>query len=260
VSTLGTVLLTGAAGAIGSHLRAPLRAAARELRISDARPLEAQAGNEVVVPADLADEAAVLAAADGADAVVHLGGIPSEGSFGELLGPNFVGTRNVFEAARRGGARRVVYASSNHATGMYASGHPLRGTEPVRPDSLYGVSKAFGEALGRMYADKFGLEVVCLRIGTFAERPQVARELSTWLSPADMTRLALAALTAGDVEFTVVYGVSANRRSWWDPEPGHAIGYQPQDDAEAFAAELDGDPGPLQGGEFTDPDVHPWST
>jgi uronate dehydrogenase len=257
---LGTVLLTGAAGAIGSHLRAPLREAARELRISDIAPLEAEAANEVVHVADLADEAAIARAADGADAVVHLGGIPTERGFDELLGPNIVGTRNVLEGARRGGAGRVVFASSNHATGMYASGHPLAGTEPVRPDSLYGVTKAFGEALGRMYVDKFGLEVVCLRIGSFQPRPLIARELSTWLSPADMTRLALAALTATDVGFEIVYGVSASRRSWWSPEPGLRIGYEPQDDAEAFAAELEGDPGPLQGGEFTRPDMHPWAS
>jgi uronate dehydrogenase len=247
---LGIVLLTGAAGGIGSHLRAPLRERAAELRITDIAPLEAEADNERVIVADLADEAAILAAAEGADAIVHLGGIPSEREFGEILGPNIVGTRNVLEAARRGGARRVVYASSNHVTGMYASGHPLDGTDPVRPDSNYGVSKAFGEALARKYVDKFGLEVVCLRIGSFQPRPRMARELSTWLSPADMTRLTLAALTAPDVGFEVVYGVSANRRSWWSPEPGLRIGYEPQDDAEAYASELEGDPGPLQGGEF----------
>jgi uronate dehydrogenase len=247
---LGTVLLTGAAGGIGSHLRAPLRERAAELRITDVVPLEAQADNERAIVADLADEAAIVAAADGADAIVHLGGIPSERGFGEILGPNIVGTRNVLEAARRGGARRVVYASSNHVTGMYASGHPLDGTDPVRPDSNYGASKAFGEALARMYVDKFGLEVVCLRIGSFQPRPRMARELSTWLSPADMTRLTLAALQAPDVGFEVVYGVSANRRSWWSPEPGLRIGYEPQDDAEAYAADFDGDPGPLQGGEF----------
>jgi uronate dehydrogenase len=257
---LGTVLLTGAAGGIGSHLRAPLREQASELRITDIAPLEALAPNEVAIVADLADEAAIGAAADGADAVVHLGGIPSERAFADILGPNVIGTRNVFEAARRGGARRIVYASSNHVTGMYASGHPLDGTDPVRPDSLYGVSKAFGEALGRMYVDKFGLEVVCLRIGSFQPRPRMARELSTWLSPADMTRLTLAALTHPDVGFEIVYGVSANRRSWWSPEPGLRIGYEPQDDAEAFAAELEGDPGALQGGDFTAPDLHPWSS
>lgn len=251
--------MTGAAGHIGSHLRAPLREAAAELRASDVRPLEPQAANEVVVEAELTDFDAVARAAAGADAVVHLGGTPSERPFGELLGPNFAGTQHVFEAARRAGARRVVYASSNHATGMYASGHPLRGTEPVRPDSLYGVSKVFGEALGRLYVDKFGLEVVCLRIGSFAPRPRVARELSTWLSAADCTRLVLAALTAPDVGFAVVYGVSANRRSWWDPQPGLEIGYAPQDDAEAFASELEGDPGPLQGGEFTEPDAGGWA-
>src|SRR4051812_40705151 len=247
---LGTVLLTGAAGSIGSHLRAPLRERAAELRITDIAPLEAEAGKERAIVADLTDEAAILAAAAGADAIVHLGGIPSDRPFGEILGPNIVGTRNVLEAARRGGAKRVVFASSNHVTGMYASGHPLDGTDPVRPDSNYGVSKAFGEALAPMYSDKYGLEEVCLPIGPFQPRRRIARELSTGLSPADMPRLTLAALQAPDVGFEVVYGVSANRRSWWSPEPGLRIGYEPQDDAEAFAAELEGDPGPLQGGEF----------
>jgi uronate dehydrogenase len=248
--SLGTVLLTGAAGGIGSHLRGPLREAAAELRLTDIAPLEAEAANETVHIADLTDREAIRQAADGADAVVHLGGIPSEREFEEILAANIVGTHTVFEAARQGGARRIVYASSNHATGMYASGHPLDGTDPVRPDSYYGVSKAFGEALGRMYADKHGLEVVCLRIGSFQPRPREARELSTWLSPDDMTRLVMAALTHPDVGFEIVYGVSANRRSWWSPEPGLRIGYEPQDDAEAWAAELEGDPGPLQGGEF----------
>src|SRR5690242_6392066 len=129
--SLGTVLLTGAAGGIGSHLRAPLREAAAELRLTDVRPLEAEADNEAVFIADLADREAIRHAADGIDAVVHLGGIPSEREFDDLLGPNFIGTRTVFEAARLGGARRIVFASSNHATGMYASGHPLDGTDPV---------------------------------------------------------------------------------------------------------------------------------
>ena len=202
-----------------------------------------------MIVADLTDEAAILAAADGADAIVHLGGIPSEREFDEILGPNIVGTRNVLEAAHRGGATRVVFASSNHVTGMYASGHPLDGTDPVRPDSNYGVSKAFGEALARMYSDKYGLEVVCLRIGSFQPRPRIARELSTWLSPADMTRLTLAALQAPDVAFEVVYGVSANRRSWWSPEPGLRIGYKPGRRG-GLRGQAEGDPGPLQGGEF----------
>jgi uronate dehydrogenase len=250
------VLLTGAAGGIGSSLRGPLRAAAGELVLSDVAPLEAEAPNELVRPADLTDFAAVLAAAEGADAIVHLGGVPEEAPFETLAGPNLHGTYHVFEAARRVGAERVVFASSAHATGFYPVGHRLVGTEPVRPDSLYGVTKAYGEALGRLYHDKFGLRVACLRIGAFGERPGDAVALSAWLSPADCARLVLACLTSPELRFAIVYGVSANQRSWWAAAPGARLGYSPRDDAEAYAAELTGEVEGPQGGAFATPERH----
>jgi len=250
------VLLTGAAGGIGSALRAPLREAADELVLSDVAPLDAEAPNEVVRPADLADLDAVLAAAEGADAIVHLGALPAEAPFDELAGPNLHGTYHVSEAARLVGAKRVVFASSGHATGFYPVDHRLVGTEPVRPDSLYGVTKAFGEALGRLYHDKFGLRVACLRIGSFAERPRDAGELSSWLSPADCARLVLACLTSPELRFSIVYGVSANQRSYWAAAPGRRLGYEPHDDAEAFAAEFPGDVEGPQGGLFAARDRH----
>jgi uronate dehydrogenase len=253
---LGRVLLTGAAGRIGSHLRAPLREAVEELRLSDIAPLEAQAPNESVHPADLADFDAVRAAAEGADAIVHLGGVPTEAPFEELAPANLHGTFHVFEAARLAGVERVVFASSNHATGFYPPEHRLIGTEPVRPDSLYGVTKAYGEALGRLYHDKFGIRVACLRIGSFQERPREPRMLSTWLSVPDTARLVLACLRSPDLRYQVVYGVSANRRSWWAAAPGRRLGYEPADDAEAFAAELPGDVEGPQGGEFAARDLH----
>jgi uronate dehydrogenase len=250
------VLLTGAAGGIGSRLRAPLREAVDELRLSDIAPLEAEADNETVHPADLADFAAVRAAADGVDAVVHLGGVPEEAPFEELAPANLVGCYHAYEAARLGGAERFVFASSNHATGFYPAEHRLVGNEPVRPDSLYGVSKVYGEALGRLYHDKFGMRVACLRIGSFQERPRDPRMLATWLSVPDAARLVLACLTSPELQFQVLYGVSANTRSWWAAAPGRRLGYEPQDDAEAFAEELPGEVEGPQGGEFAARERH----
>jgi uronate dehydrogenase len=254
--TLGPILLTGAAGGIGSRLRAPLRDATSELRLSDVAPLEAEADNETVWPADLTDLDALRAAADGVEAVVHLGGIPEEAPFAEIAAANLTGCFNAYEAARLGGAQRFVFASSNHATGYYDSGHRLVGTEPVRPDTLYGVSKVYGEALGRLYHDKFGLRVACLRIGSFQERPLDPRMLATWLSVADAARLVLACLTSPRLEFEILYGVSANTRSWWAAAPGRRLGYEPQDDAEAFAPELPGAVEGPQGGPFASPERH----
>lgn len=248
------VLLTGAAGAIGSCLRDGLRPHVDELVCTDIRELDPPAG-ERFVAADLADRDAVVALAHGVDAIVHLGAVPTEAPFDELVGPNLIGTFNVFEAARTTGVRRVVFASSNHATGFYPVEQTLRGDEPPRPDTLYGVTKAYGEALGRLYADKAGLEVVCVRIGTFAERPRTARHLATWLSPGDAVRLFAACLTGSAPGFRIVYGASANTRLHWDLGPARELGYEPQDDAEAFAGELGGKLYPLQGGPFTRIDI-----
>src|SRR3954449_3897417 len=223
------VLITGAAGRIGTVLRAGLRDEMEELRLSDVVEIDDLAANETFVAADLSDAAAVDRAVDGVDAVVHLGAVPDEAPFAEIAGPNLHGVFHVLDACRRFGARRVVYASSNHATGMYAPGDPLDGTQPPRPDGIYGASKVWGEALGSMFADRFGLEVVCLRIGSFKPRPTQRRELATWLSHGDAVRLVHAGLTAPDVRFEIVYGVSANTRAW-GPLAG-ALGYAPQDDA-----------------------------
>ncbi len=254
----GPVLITGAAGAIGSCLREGLRPLVSGLVLTDAQPLE-PAGEERFVQADLADPEAVMRAAAGVAAVVHLGAIPTEASFDELLGPNLIGTFNVFEAARRSGATRVVYASSNHATGFYPVEQRLTGREAPRPDTLYGVTKAYGEALGSLYADKFGLEVICIRIGSFQERPRQVRELATWLSPGDAVRLFAACISAPPVGFRVVYGASANKRSNWDLAPARELGYDPQDDAERYAGEVGGAPHASHGGSYTDRDIGGWA-
>jgi uronate dehydrogenase len=244
------VLLTGAAGRVGSCLRAGLREGLRELRLSDVSPVEPLVAGETSAPADLRDFDAVARAVDGVEAVVHLGAVPDEAPFDELAGPNLHGVYHVFEAARRSGVRRVVFASSNHATGFYPTAQRLTGAEPVRPDGLYGASKAYGEALGHMYADRFGLEVVSVRIGSMtAGDPSEPRHLSTWLSRGDTVRLFAACLTAPSVGYAVVYGVSANTRGWWDLGPARALGYEPVDNAEDFAAEIGDGPVPEpQGG------------
>lgn len=252
------VLLTGAAGTIGSVLRSGLCAPGRTLRLLDREPIDAGAGEEVVT-ADLTDPAAALAAVAGCQAVVHLAGIPTEDTFPALLDHNVRATWHVLEAARRQGARRVVFASSNHATGMHHRGERVGPATPPRPDSFYGVSKVAGEALGALYADKFGLEVVCVRIGSFTERPTQQRHLSTWLSHRDGAALFERCLVAPVADFTIVYGVSANTRGWWDGT-GQELGYVARDDAEAYADQVGPDPeadvdepGRRQGGEFVTP-------
>jgi uronate dehydrogenase len=252
------VLITGAAGAIGSCLREGLGPLVDELVLTDVRDPE-PAARERFVQADLADRDAVMRAVEGVDAVVHLGAVPTETSFDELVGPNLVGTFNVFESARLCGVSRVVFASSNHATGFYPVERTLGGDEPTRPDSLYGVTKVYGEAVGRLYVDKFGLGVVCVRIGSFAERPRQLRELATWLSYGDAVRLFAACLSAPAVGFRVVYGASANTQRFWDLTSAFELGYEPQDDAERYAGEVGGELHELQGGAFTARDAGGWA-
>jgi len=252
------VLITGAAGAIGSCLREGLRPLVDELVLTDVRPV-APGAKERFVQADLADRDVLLSLAQETDAVVHLGAVPTEVPFDQLVGPNLVGGFNLFEAARLAGVSRVVFASSNHATGFYPFERRLVGDEPPRPDSLYGVSKVYGEALGRLYVDKFDLQVVCVRIGSFAERPRQLRELATWLSYGDAVRLFAACLSAPNVGFRVVYGASANTRAIWDLTPARELGYEPQDDAERYAGEVGGELPEFQGGGFTAHDMGGWA-
>ncbi|MEV5380255.1 NAD(P)-dependent oxidoreductase [Streptomyces nondiastaticus] len=245
-----TVLLTGAAGRIGTHLRALLPAHGHRLRLLDVRPVP---GEPEAVIADLADPAATTTdgissgealrkALDGVDAVVHLAGIPVEAPFAEILRANVEGTYRLYEAVREAGVRRVVLASSNHAVGFTPlpaeGGRPLPVETPHRPDTFYGLSKCFGEDLASLYRDRHGIETVSLRIGACFPEPTSVRMLSVWLSPGDCARLVHAALTAEDVGHTVVYGSSANTRAWWDLSPARALGYAPRDDSEPYAAAL----------------------
>jgi uronate dehydrogenase len=233
---LGNVLLTGAAGALGRVLRPRLKVRCSLLRVSDVAAMEAPGAGEEVVQVALEDRAAVLALLQGMDAVVHLGGISTEQPFDAVLQANIVGLYNVYEAARQHGVKRIVFASSNHVTGFYRADQVVDVTMPARPDGYYGLSKAFGEDLSRFYFDRYGIETVCLRIGSAFPEPKDRRMLATWLSYDDLERLVLASLTTPVVGHSIVYGMSDNVRTWWDNTPARHLGFRPQDSSEPYRA------------------------
>ncbi|HSX98288.1 MAG TPA: NAD(P)-dependent oxidoreductase [Streptomyces sp.] len=264
-----TVLLTGAAGGLGTLMRDLLPAHGYELRLLDLLPVE---GAPDAITADLADGEALREAVRGVDAIIHLAGISLEASFEKILRANIEGTYNLYEAARAEGVPRIVFASSNHAVGF--TPRPL-GQDPLipidtphRPDTFYGLSKSFGEDLAQLYWDKYGLETVSVRIGSCFPEPTSVRMLSLWMSPADGARLFHAALTAEHVGHTVVYGSSANTRLWWDLSTARALGYEPRDDSEPYAEKLIAEQGELDpenvahanlGGHFvSDPPIWPY--
>lgn len=246
--TSPALLITGAQGAIGQTLRQGLKGHCRLMRLTDIRDLGPAGAGEECHPADLADLERICELARGMDAIVHLGGalgavrkdgkVVGETSWETVLQSNVIGTYNVFEAARRAGVRRVVYASSIHAHGFYRRERRLTLDDPPRPDTRYGLSKAFGEATGRYYADKYGLQVVALRIATYKPRPTLIRDLGTWISPGDMVELVRCSLEYPDTHFDVLWGVSANTRSLYDNPNAARYGYFPKDDSEAYRAEL----------------------
>ncbi len=262
-----TILITGASGRIGSMLRPRLARPGRTFRLLDVQPPDPAAGpGEQAIQASITDLAAMTEACQGADAVIHLGGLPGEFPWDQIMETNIHGTYAVFEAARRAGVPRVIYASSNHAVGSTPrSAFPVPDYAFPAPDTYYGVSKVAGEALAALYCFRYHLDAICLRILSCAERPTSVRALSTWLSPDDAGRLFEACLSVPSPGFRVAFGVSANTRGGWvSLDEARALGYQPQDDAETYAAELiaaSGEPGPADpvlarlGGEYTLPDL-----
>ncbi|MDR7032306.1 NAD(P)-dependent oxidoreductase [Mesorhizobium sp. BE184] len=228
------ILLTGASGTLGRVVAPRLSAAGYRLRLSDVKPFpDPIPEGASFVQADLADGAAVSGIVAGADAIIHFGGISAEQPFRPVIEANILGLTHIFEAARQGG-QRVVFASSNHAIGYYERGRTLDTRDPMRPDGYYGLSKAYGELLGRMMFDKHGLESVHVRIGSCLPAPTEARHLSTWLSHDDLERLLIAAIEAPETGHAIVWGVSANAASWWGEDDAARIGYVPQDDASRF--------------------------
>ncbi len=245
-----TLLITGAAGTIGTRLAADLAAYGVPLRLLDQRsPTGGPPAGAEFVQADLRDLRAIEKAAAGISAVVHLAGLTHEGPFAEMVEHNITGTHHVLEAARRQRVPRVVLASSHHVVGLNPVGAP---TAPLAPDSFYAVSKVTAEALGHLYAHKSGMQVVAVRIGSYRDRPSEPRHWATWLSPRDATALLHAAATRPLPErFLTVYGTSGNRESWWPRTGWDALGYQPADGADQHPGT-----GPLvdrsMGGAFAD--------
>jgi uronate dehydrogenase len=251
-----TILITGAAGDVGTHLRREL-AGKYEMRVSDLRPLKKSSKNEKYVRADIAKFADALRITRGVDAVVHLGGYSVEGPWEGILSANIIGCYNVFEAARRNGVKRIVFPTSNHAVGFYRREQVIDHRVYIKPDSRYGVSKVFGEALGSLYADKYGMQFLMIRIGNVNPVPIDKRRLSIWISPRDIAQLVSIGIEHPDIRFEIVYGISANKRAWYDNANAFRLGYRPQDDSEGYAAEVlarekPGDPvsETFQGGVF----------
>jgi uronate dehydrogenase len=253
-----TILITGAAGDVGTHLRREL-AGKYVLKVSDLRSLKKINKEEKFVRADISKFSDTLRITRSVDAVVHLGGYSVEGPWEGILSANIIGCYNVFEAARRNGVKRIIFPTSNHATGYYRRDQTIDHRVYPKPDSRYGVSKAFGEALGSLYADKYGMEVFCMRIGNVGPVPLDKRRLSIWFSPRDLAQLVTIGIEHPEIRFEIVYGVSRNKRSWYDNSNAYRLGYQPQDDAESHAKEIierekpSGDPKAeiYQGGIFT---------
>jgi uronate dehydrogenase len=228
------LLLTGAAGGLGQALRPRLKANCHILRSADRVAFGLAGEQEELVLADLADASAVMSMMQGVDAVVHLGGVSTEAAFEPILQGNILGVFNLYEAARKQGVKRIVFASSNHVTGFYKQSETINASHPPRPDSLYGVSKAFGEDLSRFYFDRYGIETACVRIGSSFPEPKDRRMLATWLSFDDLHRLITACLTTPVLGHSIIFGMSNNAVTWWDNSQANHIGYKAQDSSDVF--------------------------
>jgi len=252
------IALSGAGGQLGSVVRTALIARGIPLRSAGGtKPLAALVEREDVMHGDLRDPAIVDRLLNGVDVLIHFAGTSVERPLPEIIDNNLRALVEVYEGARRQGVRRVVFASSNHAIGMYPVTEHLELDCALRPDGFYGLSKVWGEALARMYWDKHGIESICVRIGSCLERPTEPRHLSTWFGHSDLMHFLDRCIEAESVGFMTVWGVSANTRSWWDNRGADQLGYVPTQNAEDYAAQVLAGPNPLdalgqryQGGSF----------
>lgn len=229
------VVMTGAAGGVATMIRPYLGKIVSELVLSDLKDIDDLRPGETSVPADLTDLASMKQLLKDADGLIHLGGQSVEGSWDQVLNANIIGLHNTYEAARMQGCKRVIFATTNHVVGFYRRQQTIDHRVMPRPDSRYGASKAFGEALGRLYADKHGFHILNIRIGNVGDKPLDTRRLSIWVSPSDLCQLIKIGLIHPDLHFEVVYGASRNARAWWDNSNAYRLGYQPEDRAEDFA-------------------------
>jgi uronate dehydrogenase len=229
------ILLTGAAGGLGKVLRDRIKPWADIVRLSDVADIgEAREGEEIV-KCDLSDKAAVLALMEGVDAVLHFGGISTEAPFEAIMQANILGVANLYEAVHKAGVKRVIFASSNHAIGYYRTTDTVDASMPTRPDSMYGISKCFGESMSRYYYDRFGVETVCIRIGSSFPEPINKRMMTTYFSYDDLTEMLRCSLFAPRVGHTIVMGQSDNASTWWDNRYASHLGYKAKDSSAKFA-------------------------
>lgn len=253
------ILLTGAAGGLGTVLRQTLKPYTTILRLSDIQAVPEAGEGEEVHLCNLADKLAVDELVRGCNAIVHMGGVSVERPFEEILEANIKGVFHVYEGARRHGVRRVVFASSVHAIGFYRQSDTLDARLPRRPDGYYGLSKAYGEEMASFYHDRYGIETVSIRIGSSFPAPRDRRMMHTWLSAGDLTELIRCALYTPNVGNTIVFGMSNNKKVWWDNRYAAHLGYAAQDSSEAFREQIEQQPMPAandpsmvyQGGVFT---------
>ena len=232
-----TILMTGAAGRIGTFLRPELSGKYR-LRLSDINPIRDLRPGETFMRADLAKLADMLKVTKGVDAVVHFGGQSGEHDWEHILSANIIGFYNTLEAARRNGVRRFLVATSNHAVGFYRCDQTIDHRVYPKPDSRYGVSKVFNEALASLYADRYGMEMFCMRIGNVNHAPIDRRRLAIWISGRDMAQLVTIGIEQPELHFEIVYGISGNERTWFDNTNARRLGYRPQDHSERYAEEI----------------------
>jgi uronate dehydrogenase len=235
VTIFNRILLTGAGGGIGTVLRDRIKPWARTVRVSDIGDLGPAREGEEVVQCDLADRAAVLRLVEGVDAVLHFGGISVEDQFVPIMNANILGLHHLYEAVHKHGVGRVVYASSSHTVGFYKTTDLVDADMPLRPDGFYGLSKCFGEGLSRYYYDRFGIETVCLRIGSSFPEPRNPRMMVTYLAYDDLLELVRCALFAPRVGHTITFGTSDNGTKWWDNSKASHLGYVARASSDAFA-------------------------
>jgi uronate dehydrogenase len=232
------ILVTGASGHLGGMLFSSLvKVGYKNLVGTDLRKKNIKK-NQKFILANLKNFKTVIKMTKGIHAIVHFGAIPIEDTQQNILNNNIIGTYNLFEAARINKVKRIIFASSNHAIGFHRRTTKLNELSTQRPDSHYGLSKAFGENLSRLYADKFGIKSMCIRIGSCLKNPQDRRHLSTWISYEDLTQLVDIGIKHKSIHHEIVYGASKNKKTWWNNSRAFKLGYKPKDSVDLFNINL----------------------